>query len=140
MSSKTIRNTATLQIRNDRFCQWKQIMVSFQDIHQKEVDKTLMSPDLLCIVRCYHFLPEAIFDNVSFSWTKPKGHHFIQSLSPFPLCTSLLNIPNSLSRENCIPENLMHLIAYPILSLSSKSQKFFMLSRYKIDSCILQQC
>lgn len=38
------------------------------------------------------------------------------------------------------PVNLMHLIAYLILSLSSKSQKFFVLSWNKIYSCIFQKC
>lgn len=60
--------------------------------------------------------------------------------SPCPLCTSLLNITNSLSRENWYPGEHNAFNAYLILSLSSKSQKFFVLSWNKIYSCIFQKC
>lgn len=90
--------------------------------------------------RCYYFLPEAIFDNISFSWTKSKDSPLFEFLSPFSFCTFPLNITNSLSRENCIPRSFMHLITYLTPSLSSKSQKFFVLSWYKIYRCIFQKC
>ena len=126
------------------FISWsKKWCCSRTDIRQKSIK--LSCHQICCVkywkaARCYYFLPEAIFDNVSFSWTKSKDSHLFEFLSPFSFCTSLLNITNLLSRENCIPRNIMHWITYLTPSLSSKSQKFFVLSWYKIYRCIFQKC